>query len=110
MKSAGNWVAPLASLESFARDDLFAKMFGRKKKPSRPQEGQKKNDLSTLVLYIVFIVKGEFFDDQIIKHGHVHVCVHIIGKNSSGFRSDTSFYCYSSVSYGQELTTLIRQC
>ena len=26
-----------------------------------------------------------------------------------GFRSDSSLYCYSSVSYGQKMTTLIRQ-
>ena len=32
------------------------KMFSRKKKPPRPQEGKKKNDLSNLVLYIALLV------------------------------------------------------
>lgn len=34
----------------------FNIMFSRKKKPPRPQEGKKKNDLSNLVLYITLLV------------------------------------------------------
>ena len=38
-----------------------------------------------------------------------YIYIYYNQENSSGFRGDSSFYCYNSVSYGQELTTLIRQ-
>ncbi|XP_015772326.1 PREDICTED: coiled-coil and C2 domain-containing protein 1-like [Acropora digitifera] len=39
----------------FLRQTKLLVMFGRKKKPSRPQEGQKKNDLSAMVLFFSFV-------------------------------------------------------
>ena len=44
----------------------FAKMFGRKKKATRPQEGQKKNDLSNLVFCISFLFLLAYFNRQIV--------------------------------------------
>ena len=48
------------------------------------------------------------------KHGiniyiYIYIYIYYTINEVPGFRSDSSLYCYRPVSYGQEMTTLIRQ-
>ena len=43
-------------------------------------------------------------------YSHMYTYIHVYSLNVvQDFRSDSSFYCYRLVSYGQQVTTLIRQ-
>ena len=62
------------------------------------------------IIYIYIYIYSETLVEKIFESAqHVRSGNYYTINVVPGFRSDSSLYCYRPVSYGQEMTTLIRQ-
>ena len=64
-------------------------------------------EIQKVYTYGIYISKAEFL--QTIVYIYIYIYIYYTINVVPGFRSDSSLYCYRPVSYGEEMTTLIRQ-
>ena len=62
-----------------------------------------------LICHFLYIPIYIYLSLPIYSYIYIYIYIYYTINVVPGFRSDSSLYCYRPVSYGQEMTTLIRQ-